>query len=80
MPSPAFEDDFKGHPRCSRALRDRSTGGMYAGSMEENNRRHTGGRWLCRRQWRIKFLLFQIVDLRSVRSVYKPVKSEFERI
>ncbi|KAL1236827.1 Guanine nucleotide-binding protein [Trichinella spiralis] len=80
MLSPAFEDDFKGHPRYSRALRDRSTAGMYAGSTEENNRRHTGGRRLSRRQWRIKFHLSQIVDLRSVRSVYKPVKSEFQRI
>ncbi|XP_003368452.1 hypothetical protein Tsp_12010 [Trichinella spiralis] len=28
MLSPAFEDDFKGHPRYSRALRDRSTAGI----------------------------------------------------
>ncbi|XP_003366381.1 conserved hypothetical protein [Trichinella spiralis] len=65
MPFPAFEDNFKGHPDAKRALRNRSTAGMYAGSMEENNRRHTGGRRLSRRQWRIKFLLSQIVDLRE---------------
>ncbi|KRY39737.1 hypothetical protein T01_11450 [Trichinella spiralis] len=54
MLSPAFEDDFKGHPRYSRALRDRSTAGMYAGSMEENNRRHTGGRRESNRESRIE--------------------------
>ncbi|KAL1236781.1 ABC multidrug transporter AFR1 [Trichinella spiralis] len=54
MPFPAFEDNFKGHPDAKRALRNRSTAGMYAGSMEENNRRHTGGQRESNRESRIE--------------------------